>query len=309
MAGKKLLHILICGGSVPSALKGNAGAKSVARLARWLRWLACSLLSELFGGIRVLKTEQGKDPAASCFATWWQTIEAHILDHCVAAALRMKPQHLSLHFDGFRITKPSGGASSESILRDMEKVVREETGYFVEFAEKVHLTFVDQILRCPLTAVDALTDAEHTLLLRRGNGILMALACVLQDGSGVAPLCAQAAASATRAYRTVAAMCRVRLEPKLDWGPSPGRWLVHSEHDGMPRCTGVVVHPDAETCTVYEGGKSVSLPTSTLDDMAGRALDKKTIVLFEVFPTGLGQVSKLEPLLDLVAGCDGDGLD
>ena len=52
VVGKPLLHVLISGGNLPSFLKDNVDAISVVRLARWLRWLACSLLPDVFATVR-----------------------------------------------------------------------------------------------------------------------------------------------------------------------------------------------------------------------------------------------------------------
>ena len=84
---------------------------------------------------------------------------------------------------------------------------------------------------------------------------------------------------------------------------------MHSEHDGLPHCTGLVVHAEGETCTLYEGGKSVSLQANAVADMVLQAADKKTIVMFAVFTTMMSQVPKFEALLDMEAGAEGNTLD
>ena len=106
--GKHVLHLIISGGSVPENLKDNVHAEAVARLARWLRWLACTMLPEVHSTVRSRKLEEGKSPEASTFATWWQSVECHIMDVCMASLANKKPDHLSLHFDGVRISKARG---------------------------------------------------------------------------------------------------------------------------------------------------------------------------------------------------------
>ena len=151
---------------------------------------------------------------------------------------------------------------------------------------------------------------EHLAVLRgKGNGVPLALACVLQDVPRIAGLFKDPSACAVRVYRTVATVCGVRLEPQLDIELSVGQWLVHSEHDGLPHCTGLVVHADGETSTLYEGGKSVKLQTSAVADMVVQAADKKTMVMFQVFTTGMAQVPKFEALLDMEAGAEGSTFD
>ena len=50
--GKQVLLVTLQGGAAPDHLKTNALVKQVTRVARWLRWLACSVLE---GGLRAAR--------------------------------------------------------------------------------------------------------------------------------------------------------------------------------------------------------------------------------------------------------------
>ena len=46
---------------------------------------------------------------ASTFHYWWACAEDYVLTAWLEEALKSKPTHLSLHFDGIRMTMPPGG--------------------------------------------------------------------------------------------------------------------------------------------------------------------------------------------------------
>ena len=302
--GKKVLHVLISGGSLPAHLKDNAAAKSVMKLARWLRWLACSMLPDVYTAIMEKKLEQGKSPEASCFATWWQGVESHIMDTCVSMLVLKNPPHLSLHFDGVRVSKSVVDASdvgAVALLGDMEAAVLQKTGYRIELTVKEHLRFLDLVNRKTRTEV---CGFDTSILGKPMNAIPMALSFVLGDKTQIAGLFKDTPdGTGLRAYREVAAATGVTLVPMIDPKLTPGSWLVHSEHNGLPHCTGVTVDGTGSTCMVYAYTYQYAMPMQHFRDLVQQSLDEKTMVFFYVH-TGAGAAppSKHDALLDLMAG-------
>lgn len=47
ITGKKMLHEVLFGGSGPQSLAKHAFTGRMRTLARWLRWLACTLLPDI----------------------------------------------------------------------------------------------------------------------------------------------------------------------------------------------------------------------------------------------------------------------
>ena len=96
-----------CGSSVPAQFAGNPVLRSVANAGRWLRWLACSLLPDLYEAKR-------NDPGcrwaeASVFFYFWSAAEAFVLNEWVHFLQNRGDEisHLSLHFDGVLLTAQS----------------------------------------------------------------------------------------------------------------------------------------------------------------------------------------------------------
>ena len=57
-------------------------------------------------------------------------------------ALTLNPQHLSLHFDGLRISK-SAIADADSFVEQSQLAILRKTGYHVSIMEKRHFFFLE----------------------------------------------------------------------------------------------------------------------------------------------------------------------
>ena len=61
--GKHISMVIVNGGAVPRALEGNKAAQQLASLGKWVRWLACTMLPDVY---KTLRESQAKDNHSSC---------------------------------------------------------------------------------------------------------------------------------------------------------------------------------------------------------------------------------------------------
>ena len=53
-------------------------------------------------------------PDASTFTYMWTAVEDYLLEACIGYMAKLRPSHLSLHFDGLRVSK-SVAPSAENV--------------------------------------------------------------------------------------------------------------------------------------------------------------------------------------------------
>lgn len=71
--GKDLLHQVFSGSAIPAAFEKNQYIVRVARLGRFMRWLAVSIMPEIH---QVLTANSDvRSPEATCFSFMWQAVE------------------------------------------------------------------------------------------------------------------------------------------------------------------------------------------------------------------------------------------
>jgi len=71
--GKDLLHQVFSGSAIPAAFEKNQYMVRVARLGRFMRWLAVSIMPEIH---QVLTANSDvRSPEATCFSFMWQAVE------------------------------------------------------------------------------------------------------------------------------------------------------------------------------------------------------------------------------------------
>ena len=313
--GKEVLRSMLHGGSPPAALSTNSAATRLVALARFLRWLACSAVPDLYSNLR--SEEEGEArrwPEASTLAFFWQGVEDFILEAMVQYARMHPAQHISLHFDGIRIDRArvrlestDGGNGVVEMCARLQEHVKLRTGYVVDIVAKEHLTFSDS-----LEALQESVRLPHVPqhMLRPGNAIALGIGSLLEDHAVWArfePATAEPGSQReqrARAYRDVAAETGVHLVPSLHHGDlRPGLWLLHAENGGNPTCFGVHVQ-NVNQCMLHWQGKRATLPLWRLRALLSSAIDKKTFVIFEVTRDGGTAVAPeayLAPLLDLLA--------
>ena len=309
--GKRMVHEMLMGGSVPTMLQNVPAATAVVALARFLRWWACSAAPAIYDALREAQAGEFKKwPEASTVAHLWQGVEDHILEVMCEYACSAATRHVSLHFDGLRVDRarvalePGDGTCIANTCAHLAARVKEQTGYSVVLVAKEHLTFVEALDAEPAPSRE---PAAPESMLDSANCIPLALATVTKEENRWHLFAAEGAGAGarTRAYRDVAADFGVRLEPALSMDDlRPGCWLVHSDNQGMPHCVGLDFQ-SSDVCILHWKGKQSEMTARALRGLLVSAIDQKTFVFFYVCLSNddPGHVAvHLTPLLDLLTG-------
>ena len=184
--------------------------------------------------------------------------------------------HLSLHFDGIRLHRDrvaefEGGV--EAFAKACSVHIAKETGFQVEIVEKRHYVLVD-LIESEATLEDAAVPELGTVLLETGNCIALALwrAGSAADKLNVLAAVSQAsgvnsAARSTggRSYRECLLEYKASATAHVGFKPArTGKYLLHAEGHGRPRCVMVACNLDDGSCVCYHGKKSLSLTLERL---------------------------------------------
>ena len=318
--GKATINALLHGSGLPQALQRNVPAVRLQRLARFLRWVACSVSRDVFDGLNAMtETSETRWPEASTLAHMWQGVEDHVLHAMLGVVMTRPVEHVSLHFDGLRVDRPrvkvearDEGDGVAEMCGLLQEGVKTTTGYEVKVVVKEHLTLNESVRRLH-------SEPQHETIpdymLRPGNCIPLSMGSVTGDRHTwpqfAEPLPPDAARAhiPTRRYREVALDMHKRLVAFSDTSPlSEGRWLIHAEDSGHPHCIGVHVRTATE-CTLYFGNQQCTMPLRDLQSMLMTAIDKKLHVLFRICDEhehDLQTYGALRQLLELHAGAASD---
>jgi len=308
--GKDILNRILNGGGIPDQLKGNEFAIDVQRLARWLRWMACTLLPEVYQSCR----EEGRRfPEASTLYFLWSAVEDVILHAWVDFVLTHPTSHLSLHFDGLRVAKPLPGDPNE-FCRKCSDHIFEATGFAVRIRPKKHASFLSQLQNAQPTKCAAPT--RDSIWHLDGNCIPLALSYLIDDTTKLLasiqdrsqPSNVAASSRRHRTYQSVQEVAGVTLVPITGLSiDAPGHYLIHSECAGEPHCFAAT--REGDSITIRDSGTEFVVDPQTMQRCLASALDRITVVTFVVYPQNVKAVWPTSPpqnisalLLDLQAG-------
>ena len=82
-------------------MAGHEFYKNLQRLSIYLRWLACSVLPDVYDALKGMPDK--RHPGASTLFYLYAAVEDCILQAWEGAARELRPKHMSLHFDGMRL--------------------------------------------------------------------------------------------------------------------------------------------------------------------------------------------------------------
>ena len=155
--GKEMINTVLNGGSPPSALKNNEIVHGLQRISQYVRLMACNLLHDDY--MSLADNKQKTFPSSTILSLLWTSIEDMILQGWTKHLLNNpnKPKHLSLHFDGVRISADHIGVSQEDFIKDCEKSINMRTGFMVKIVPKKHLSFIE-LVRGKSTHANALKN-------------------------------------------------------------------------------------------------------------------------------------------------------
>ncbi|CAK9093350.1 Uncharacterized protein SCF082_LOCUS43912 [Durusdinium trenchii] len=141
--GKQLLVSILYGGAVPQKFQSNPLLTDLSKVSLYLRWLAISLLDEEFARFRSPAVSK-KNPDMSILSHLYLSIEDLVLTSWCRYLQALHPAHLSLHFDGVRVS-PIESMSVEELCKESAAHIAKETGFVVVIREKRHRTVLQNI--------------------------------------------------------------------------------------------------------------------------------------------------------------------
>ena len=141
--GKEMINTVLNGGNPPTSLKNNELVQGLQKISLYIRWVACNLLHADY--MSLAEHKQKTFPSSTILSLMWTSVEDRILqswtDHILSHT--NKPKHLSLHFDGVRISAEHVGALHEDFIRECENAIQKRTGFPVKIVPKKHFSFID----------------------------------------------------------------------------------------------------------------------------------------------------------------------
>ncbi len=312
--GKQVLTATMNGASIPPRWEKNEVLLAVQKLARYMRWLACSLLPDVYENCR--SDPERRFPEASTLFFLWSAVEDQILESWLGYVMEHSMDHVSLHYDGLRV-RGDIATDMNAFCQLCSERINKETGYRVRIREKTHHYFRD-ILAKKARSCEQVYDIDE-VLLRPGNCIVAAIShCVedstqllekLRDASDAANVAA--VSRRARTYKQAAKIACVDLLPQQGIRiEAPGDYLLHTEGDGCPHCVFVHVSSGEPASAVVRDATSRWLiDLRDLRACAGEGMDAPTIVSYRVLPKGNTYESEStipqnvqDILLDLLAG-------
>ena len=311
--GKHLVNTVLNGGSIPDKFKENENMRQLQKLSLYLRWVACNIFYDDYIS---LKDQKNKPfPSATTYSLMWHAVEDQILqcwsEHVLSANPR--PAHISLHFDGMRISRASISNVQQYCL-SCEQAIQERTSFKVKIVEKKAKDFISGI-QAHAERVET-PKALPEKITRSGNCI----PCALWH---MAPLLRttittslhndelaenkEASSAGCRSYRSAIALYKADLNCVLGMPPNDvGSFMLHYEGDGCPHCVAIQFSSSKDSVTVLDGRIGLKVSAAIFQEAVASAVDRSTIVSYWLRQPR----EKLSPeaacLLDMKAGASSD---
>jgi hypothetical protein len=243
--GKQLVTATLSGAQ-PSEKEPPEILRHFQQVSIYLRWLACTLLQADYGDLE--KRSDKPFPGATTFFYLWAAVEDYVLASWCEKIQMLRPKHLSLHFDGVRVNADIV-PDMDVFLRDCESHIQKNTGFNVSIRVKIHAHFLK--LLSQTIGASAVTDLPAELQ-RRPNCILCSLwhLCSQADKEKILGMVRDGDSSQNayaderrhRTYKQCVDVLGFHVEPFARWSrQDDGRYLVHTETNGDPRCVAMVV--------------------------------------------------------------------
>ena len=314
--GKLLLTSLLFGAAVPGRLAGNDFVQNLHKVSLYMRWAGISFLREEYDNF-AQDTSGKRNPDNSTLAHLYFVCEDVVLtawtDFLVS---KCRLEHLSLHYDGVRISK-----SSVTDLKDLctssSKYIEEKTGFCVKIREKQHKSIL-QLLKDTSPVKEPPFAATSPVLKESGNCILYSVVSLagraldfeakLSDESLPANVYREQRKS--RTYKQCAELMDTLLYPMLLTGENvpSGKFLMHTENGQTPHCVAVHRSPGSEhEVIVWDTDHILKMSDATFRAAVNSGVDRSTVVFFllekpetPVLGNMLGE-EHADQLLDLAA--------
>ena len=144
MDAAKQLNLEVAGGAaIPDQFQGNEYLQSLQAEAKLLRWLAISLLpSGLYDAVSA--NPKHRWPEATMVYLMWSGFEDAVLAAMAETIQSLAPPHMSLHFDGVRVSRQVL-VSDPELLQHCEENIAAKTGFAVKLVSKVQHYFFHEL--------------------------------------------------------------------------------------------------------------------------------------------------------------------
>ena len=309
--GKEILNALVNGGAIPPHLRNNESAQKLQRLSLYLRWVACNLLHDDY--MKLKDSKQKQFPSATTFSLMWHAVEDRILqawtEHILAT--QTKPSHLSLHFDGVRVSR-NVMEEAQRYIESCQKAIKEKTSFDVVIVEKKAKDFMSHVREQSTQKVEIRHLPDACTLV--GNCI----PCALWH---IAPLLRLTITSSIqnhelsentealkrrwRTYRSAAALYKTDLMCSVGLPADDVlSYILHYEGNGCPHCVAVQVLADRQNVMVVNGRTSMKLSMLAFREAFAAAVDRSTVVTYWQRRSRGELADKTGHLPDMQAGAD-----
>ncbi|CAE7544956.1 unnamed protein product [Symbiodinium natans] len=281
--GKQLINKMLNGGAAPDSLKDNEDIKKLQRLSLYLRWIACNVLHADY--LSLADVASKTYPSATIFSLMWTCIEDWILDVWTSHISHARPAHISLHFDGVRVSADVAPDLGE-FIDGCRKHILDVTGFDVEIARKQPQT----VFQCIRDAVKSDAGARQVpdLLCREGHCIPCAMWHAFGGiRSGVETLVKKMQEEATEhqprylKYGALADDLGISLCSCAGLPPDHVKtFLLHAENNGRPHCVAAQMNTDGSQVSVFDGSKLYKLGIEDFKNAVSAGTDTSTVACF-----------------------------
>ena len=314
--GKQTLVSMLYGAAPPDNPADPTFISNLQQVSIYMRWLAVSLLPGEFEGF---KSNGKKNPDASTLAHLYMAIEDVILTHwCEFVVKQLRPQHMSLHYDGIRVSVAQN-MSVTNLCRESEEYIKSKTGFEVHIREKHHRTVLELLKESTVKSrfESLFEDGDPHLL--PGNCIPHALVCLkaITAESSKAKLAENtrpeneyAKQRRCRTYQQCMRLLGCSLHPHMfHCGLSlpQGSWILHTENGGLPHCVALTKVAEADSVEMFaicDAGRQFYVKSADVARAIEAGIDSNSCVMFLFHPEEGNYLSEEDAtdLLDLAAG-------
>ena len=243
----------------------------------------------------------------------WHAVEDRILqawtEHILAT--QTKPSHLSLHFDGVRVSR-NVMEEAQRYIESCQKAIKEKTSFDVVIVEKKAKDFMSHVREQSTQKVEIRHLPDACTLV--GNCI----PCALWH---IAPLLRLTITSSIqnhelsentealkrrwRTYRSAAALYKTDLMCSVGLPADDVlSYILHYEGNGCPHCVAVQVLADRQNVMVVNGRTSMKLSMLAFREAFAAAVDRSTVVTYWQRRSRGELADKTGHLPDMQAGAD-----
>lgn len=276
--GKRVLLEVANGGSGPAHLSGHDVIRSLRQACTWIKWLAVGNFPDVYDHCEADKTKLSPDN--STIAYLYQAVEDLVLTSWTNYLASLDLLHLSLHFDGCRI-QGRQSLDIEHICQESSRWIAQETGFRVVIRQKQHLLLKELVIA--RGEVCEQLEVSPALSLP-ANRIFSCLAQLSGQWDRAEMLVKEHGELAKdqrhRSYKECFNAMNLFCEPGLGGNVSkPGKYLLHSEHDGSPLVIGCVTGEN-KTCKLFVDTTIYQMQADALCSCVEEAVDSSSVVKF-----------------------------